>query len=89
MPDPLLAEPYVTHARAAGLNYISGSQMRQGPGLQLLFEGVASRLRNTATICRKWYIHPEIIACYLEGTFPVVAAAENGREKRAPPRTRR
>jgi DNA topoisomerase IB len=34
-------------------------------------EEVASRLRNTATICRKCYIHPEIIACYLEGAFPV------------------
>jgi len=37
-------------------------------------EGVASRLHNTATICRQCYIHPEIIACYLEGTFPVFAA---------------
>jgi DNA topoisomerase I len=41
-------------------------------------EGVASRLHNTATICRQCYIHPEIIACYLEGSFPVVAATADG-----------
>jgi DNA topoisomerase I len=32
-------------------------------------EAVASRLGNTATICRKCYIHPEILACYLEGSL--------------------
>jgi DNA topoisomerase-1 len=30
-------------------------------------EEVASRLGNTPTICRKCYIHPEILDCYLEG----------------------
>ena len=30
-------------------------------------EKVASRLGNTPTICRKCYIHPEIVNCYLEG----------------------
>lgn len=37
---------------------------------------VAERLGNTPTICRKCYIHPEVVACYLEGAFPVVTAAE-------------
>jgi DNA topoisomerase I len=32
-------------------------------------ETVATRLGNTTTICRKCYIHPEILACYLEGTL--------------------
>ena len=32
-------------------------------------ETVAARLGNTTTICRKCYIHPEILACYLEGTL--------------------
>jgi DNA topoisomerase-1 len=32
-------------------------------------EGVAQRLGNTPTICRKCYIHPEILDCYLEGAL--------------------
>jgi DNA topoisomerase-1 len=28
---------------------------------------VAERLGNTPTICRKCYVHPEILQCYLEG----------------------
>ena len=30
---------------------------------------VAQRLGNTATICRKCYVHPEVLACYLEGAL--------------------
>ncbi|BCM85611.1 DNA topoisomerase IB [Methylobacterium indicum] len=30
-------------------------------------ERVAERLGNTPTICRKCYVHPEILDCYLEG----------------------
>lgn len=30
---------------------------------------VAQKLGNTATICRKCYVHPEVIACYLEGSL--------------------
>jgi DNA topoisomerase-1 len=30
-------------------------------------ESVAARLGNTATVCRKSYIHPAILAAYLEG----------------------
>ncbi len=32
-------------------------------------ESVAGRLGNTPTICRKCYIHPQIIDCYLEGAL--------------------
>jgi DNA topoisomerase-1 len=32
-------------------------------------ELVASRLGNTTAICRKCYVHPEILSCYLEGTL--------------------
>ncbi len=32
-------------------------------------ENVASRLGNTPTICRKCYIHPEILSCYTEGSL--------------------
>ncbi len=30
---------------------------------------VASRLGNTPTICRKCYVHPEVLECYLEGSL--------------------
>ena len=32
-------------------------------------ETVAKRLGNTKTICRKCYVHPEIVAAYLEGAW--------------------
>ncbi|TXN19321.1 DNA topoisomerase IB, partial [Methylobacterium sp. WL93] len=32
-------------------------------------ENVSARLGNTPTICRKCYIHPQIIDCYLEGAL--------------------
>jgi DNA topoisomerase-1 len=32
-------------------------------------EQVASRLGNTASICRKCYVHPEILGAYLEGAL--------------------
>ncbi|MGH6915490.1 MAG: DNA topoisomerase IB, partial [Geminicoccales bacterium] len=32
-------------------------------------EQVAAQLRNTPTICRKSYIHPEIVEAYLDGTL--------------------
>ena len=32
-------------------------------------ESVAEKLGNTPTICRKCYVHPEVIASYLDGTM--------------------
>lgn len=32
-------------------------------------EKVSARLGNTPTICRKCYIHPEVLNCYLEGSL--------------------
>jgi DNA topoisomerase-1 len=32
-------------------------------------ERVAARLGNTPAICRKCYVHPEVIGCYLDGTL--------------------
>ena len=37
--------------------------------LRAAIEGVASRLGNTPTICRKCYVHPEVLAAYAEGTL--------------------
>ena len=35
----------------------------------MAIESVASKLGNTTTICRKCYIHPEVLNCYLEGAL--------------------
>jgi DNA topoisomerase-1 len=37
---------------------------------------VAERLGNTPTICRKCYVHPEIVACYLEGGLPKISVSD-------------
>jgi DNA topoisomerase-1 len=36
-------------------------------------ETVAARLGNTKAICRKCYVHPDVIDAYLAGTLPSVA----------------
>lgn len=38
---------------------------------------VAVKLGNTVSICRKCYIHPLVLACYLEGKLPVVRVSED------------
>jgi DNA topoisomerase I len=32
-------------------------------------EQVAAQLGNTAAVCRKSYVHPEIVACYMDGSL--------------------
>ncbi len=54
-------------------------------------ESVAERLGNTPTVCRKCYVHPEIIDSYLDGsmldTLKQVAEQElDGDPRRPPPR---
>jgi DNA topoisomerase I len=43
---------------------------------------VAARLGNTPTICRKCYIHPEIIATYVEGSLLLEVKGEVEKELR-------
>ena len=43
------------------------SQASAKRNLRAAIESVASRLGNTPTICRKCYIHPEILSAYTEG----------------------
>ena len=45
------------------------SQAAAKRNLRQAIEHVSSQLGNTPTICRKCYIHPEILNCYLEGTL--------------------
>jgi DNA topoisomerase I len=37
--------------------------------LRAAIEKVSARLGNTPTICRKCYIHPEVLNCYLDGNL--------------------
>jgi DNA topoisomerase-1 len=37
---------------------------------------VADRLGNTPSICRKCYVHPEVVACYLESALPKISVTE-------------
>jgi DNA topoisomerase-1 len=50
--------------------------------VRLAVEAVALRLGNTAAVCRKCYIHPEIVQGYLSGELPIVQSTP------APPRQR-
>lgn len=43
---------------------------------------VARKLGNTPAICRKSYVHPSVLSCYLEGTLAGQIAAKNGRAPR-------
>ncbi len=38
---------------------------------------VAGRLGNTVAVCRKAYIHPAIVAAYLDGSLPRIGKAEH------------
>ncbi len=45
------------------------SEAKAKKNLRTAIEGVAARLGNTPTICRKCYIHPQVLDCYLEGAL--------------------
>lgn len=45
------------------------SQTRAKKNLVQGIEAVAERLGNTPSVCRKCYVHPEIIEAYLDGTL--------------------
>ena len=43
------------------------SEAKAKKNVRAAIERVASRLGNTPTICRKCYVHPELLTCYLDG----------------------
>ena len=45
------------------------SQARAKRNIKAAIERVAARLGNTATICRKCYVHPEVFNSYLDGNL--------------------
>lgn len=52
------------------------SQTQAKMHVRRAIEAVAARLGNTATICRKYYIHPHVVDCYLKGRLPTVRAGD-------------
>ena len=44
-------------------------QAKPNKRLRAAIEQVAARLGNTPAICRKCYVHPDVVNCYLEGTL--------------------
>jgi DNA topoisomerase I len=49
--------------------------------LNRAIEQVAAELRNTPTICRRSYVHPEVVAAYLDGTLAELLQAETASEE--------
>jgi len=45
------------------------SQAKAKKNVRVAIERVASRLGNTPTICRKCYVHPEVLSSYAEGAL--------------------
>jgi DNA topoisomerase-1 len=52
------------------------SQAAAKRNITAAIERVASRLGNTPTICRKSYVHPEIVNAYLDGSLVESLKAE-------------
>jgi DNA topoisomerase-1 len=50
-----------------------GNQREVKRQLKKVIADVAARLRNTPTICRKCYIHPEVVLAYSEGRLAGLA----------------
>ena len=53
---------------------LSVRQMLNGVGatpvpFRAAIKKVSARLGNTPTICRKCYVHPEVLNCYLDGNL--------------------
>jgi DNA topoisomerase-1 len=50
--------------------------------LRAAIEKVASKLGNTPTICRKCYVHPEVLNSYMDGNLVLEVKAEAENELR-------
>jgi DNA topoisomerase I len=50
--------------------------------LRVAIERVAARLGNTPTICRKCYVHPEVVSSYMEGNLILEIKSEIDSELR-------
>jgi DNA topoisomerase-1 len=63
---------------ACALADLAAEPTRRGPTareVKRAIERVAARLGNTPSVCRKCYVHPEVIAAYLEDGLPSTLAS--------------
>jgi DNA topoisomerase-1 len=58
------------------------SQAAQKKNIRQAIERVAARLGNTPTICRKCYVHPEVLNAYVEGNLLLEVKREAEQELR-------
>jgi DNA topoisomerase-1 len=70
---------------AMALNELEGfdSAAQAKRNLRSAIERVAAKLGNTPTICRKCYVHPEVLNCYMDGNLVLELKLEAERELRA------
>jgi DNA topoisomerase I len=60
----------------------SESKTKRTSNVVSVIKDVAHQLGNTPAVCRKSYVHPHVIDCYLEGTLvTLLKKAENERTK--------
>jgi DNA topoisomerase-1 len=59
----------VLAAMALGEFETFDSETKAKKNVRAAIERVSSRLGNTPTICRKCYVHPEVLSCYVEGSL--------------------
>ncbi len=66
---------------AAALQEIKSfdSQAAAKRNIKAAIEKVAAKLGNTVTVCRKCYVHPELIDSYLDGTLADRLGKESGK----------
>jgi DNA topoisomerase-1 len=58
------------------------SKAKRTSNVVSVIKDVAHQLGNTPAVCRKSYVHPHVIDCYLEGTLvTLLKKAENARTK--------
>src|SRR5207249_5159059 len=50
------------------------SKREANRNLKTAIEDVARNLGNTVAVCRKCYIHPAVIECYIQKSLPPLAA---------------
>ena len=60
------------------------SQAGVKKNVKAAIERVAARLGNTPTICRKCYVHPEILGCYAQGELLLRIKREADAERQDP-----
>ena len=73
----------VLAARALREVTVFDSQAQAKRNVLRAVEAVAKRLGNTTAVCRKCYVHPEVVHAYLDGTLAAILNKKAGRELRS------